>query len=191
MERYFSAGLADSTRRVYSTGRNRYITFCNQFGLTPTPASENVLCKFVSYLALNNISWTTMKVYLAVVRQCHISKGLGPLPTTEMAKLAQVLRGIRISQAIRTSGAEQKCLPITPELLRRIKAHWQSDGISYDRMMLWAAFTTCFFGFLWSGEVCSKSSLTFQPLEELRLGGHRPQPASRQAASQGLQNRPI
>ena len=95
VEQYFSAGIVPSTKRICESSRKGYKTFCIHFGTPPTPASEN-LCKFVSYLALNNLSSTTIKVYLAAVCQLHISQGPPPPLTAEMTKLAQVLQGIRI-----------------------------------------------------------------------------------------------
>ena len=135
------------------------------------PTSENLLCKFVTYLVLRNISSTTIKVYLAAVRQLHIQQGLPAPLTSEMARLAQVLRGIKITQAAAPPITTKKNnrLPITPDLLRKVKAQWQSEGVTQDKIMLWAAFVTCFFGFLRSGEVCAKSVHTFDPSAELSV----------------------
>ena len=44
-------------------------------------------------------------------------------------------------------------LPITPEILRRIRRVWQQDETSYDKIMLWGAVCACFFGFLRSSEI--------------------------------------
>ena len=138
MECYFLAGLAASTSRVYSAGINKYLFMCHELSIPPTPASEHLLCKFVTYLALNNISSSTIKVYLSRVRQLHIRESLPPLPTVAMPKLAQVLRGIKTSQAeTQPQLFRSQHLPITPEILRQIKA----------------AFLTCFFGFFHSGEI--------------------------------------
>ena len=170
MERYFSAGLAASTSRVYSAGINKYLFMCHELSILPTPASEHLLCKFVTYLALNNISSNTIKVYLSGVRQLHIQDGLPPPPTTAMPKLAQVLKGIKTSQAeTQPQSSWTQCLPITPEILCRIKAYWQQDPPSQDRIMLWAAFLTCFFGFFQSGEICTEKSESFDPSAELSV----------------------
>ena len=75
-----------------------------------------------------------------------------------MAKLAQVIRGIKITQASEPGARHNQHLPITPELLRDIKHNWQKQDITEDKIMLWAAFTTCFFGFLRSGELCCQNS---------------------------------
>ena len=143
---------------------------CHKLSVPPTPASEHLLCKFVTYLALNKISSNTIKVYLSGVRQLHIREGLPPPPTANMAKLAQVLRGIKISQAsTQPTSSRPPRLPITPEILRRIKVRWQQDPPSQDRIMLWAAFLTCFFGFFRSGEICAGHSESFDPSADLSV----------------------
>ena len=70
VERYFLAGLAASTSRVYSAGINKYLFMCHELSIPPTPASEHLLCKFVSYLALNNISSSTIKFTCPVYANC-------------------------------------------------------------------------------------------------------------------------
>ena len=45
--------------------------------------------------------------------------------------------------------ASRERLPISPEILRKIKAVWeQVQPVSHDRVMLWAACCLAFFGFL-------------------------------------------
>ena len=143
---------------------------CRRLAVHPTPTSEQLLCKFVTYLALNKISSNTIRVYLAGVRQLHIREGLPPPPTTAMARLAQVLRGIKSSQAkTELPSSRRQRLPITPQILRLVKTHWQQGPPSQDRIMLWAAFLTCFFGFFRSGEICTDRSNFFDPAGDLSV----------------------
>ena len=64
-----------------------------------------------------------------------------------------VLRGAKRERAKSRPGAKRVRLPITPEILRRIRRVWQQDETSYDKIMLWGAVCACFFGFLRSGEI--------------------------------------
>ena len=156
MEQYFSAGLAASTRKVYSTALNRYSKFCNQYSLCTTPASEVLLCRYVTHLALDHVSANSLKVYLSAIRQLHLQQGLPPPVLASMPRLHQVLRGMKISQARspKTPTTQRARQPITPPLLHDIRRFWSSYPPDQDKTMLWAAFTTCFFGFMRSGELC-------------------------------------
>ena len=140
---------------------------CRQLNTSPTPATEE-LCKFVAHLALNNITVSTIKVYLSGVHQLHVREGRPPPPTTGMARFMQVLRGIKISQAASNRPARQRS-PITPEILRQVKARWQQEPPFQNRIMLWAAFLTCFFGILRSGEICSNQADMFNPASDLSV----------------------
>ena len=85
-----------------------------------------------------------------------------------MLRLAQILRGIKIKKASEgDQGSRQPRLPITPKSLRKIKATWEKDHINKDKVMLWAAFTLCFFSFMRSGELCCTSSGTFDQSQDL------------------------
>ena len=55
VEQYFSQGLASATRKVYTAGIQKFIELCNQLHGTLSPTPKQLLCKFVSYLALNSI----------------------------------------------------------------------------------------------------------------------------------------
>ena len=98
VESYFSQGLAPSSQRVYATGIRQYTEFCQHFQLSQLPVMELHLCCFVTALANDNVSHSTIKVYLSGVRQLHLKEGYKPLETGPMARLQQVLKGIRKSK---------------------------------------------------------------------------------------------
>ena len=105
-------------------------------------------------LAKKGISHSSIKVYILATRQLQLWKGLPDPRVESMAKLAQVLRGVRVS----SSGSSKFIrLPITPKILSRIKETWEAEGLSSDRIMVWAAMLLCFFGFFRSGEICAPS----------------------------------
>ena len=62
---YFDAGLAQSATRTYAAGIKKYLTLYQELRITPTPTSEQLLCRFMSSLAESNTSHDTIKVYLA------------------------------------------------------------------------------------------------------------------------------
>lgn len=78
-----------------------------------------------------------------------------------MARLEQVLKGIKGVQA--KSAPKQTRLPITPELLSKMRQVWMAadGGSKWDHIMLWAACLLCFFGFLRSGEITVPSDTAF------------------------------
>ena len=59
-ERYFVKGLAESIQRAYKSAQKKYIAFCGEHKLTAVPASELVLCRYVSFLAKANLKYRTI-----------------------------------------------------------------------------------------------------------------------------------
>ena len=109
-------------------------------------------------------------MFLSGIHNFHIREGLLPPPTVTMHRLAQVLKGIKISQVeSQQQLSRAHYWPITPEILRRIKYHWKQHPPSQDRIMLWATFLTCFFHFFRLHEICSGHAESFDPSTELSV----------------------
>ena len=60
--------------------------------------------------------------------------------------------------------------PITVEILQEIQVLWAKQPKEGDRTMLWAAFTTCFFGFMRSGELCAHNAHSVDATSDLLVG---------------------
>ena len=134
----------------------------------PVPVTETVLLRFVAALAADGLTSSTIKCYLSGVRHLQLSCGLGDPKVGDMATLQHILRGIKSSQA--KSGARPRTrLPITPTILSRLRQVWERDRHDHNSIMLWAACTTCFFGFLRSGEITTPTTHTFDPAYHLTL----------------------
>jgi len=127
VEHYFSAGLTSSSLKTYQVGQKQYLSFCEEAQTPPLPVSETILCHFAAALASKNIAHSTIKVYLSATRQLQIEKGLPDPKMQNMAKLSQVLRGVRATQAGKSTTVR---LPITPQILERIKEAWERTGLN-------------------------------------------------------------
>ena len=66
-----------------------------------------------------------------------------------MSRLEYVIKGLK-RKARRVPRTK---LPITLPVMTELRRAWQSLPVSQDAVMLWAAASTCFFGFLRSAEV--------------------------------------
>jgi len=147
----FREGLASSTRSTYSAGQKRLCNFYRSLKHHPVPATEATLVLFVVFLAEKKIAYATIKVYLAAVRQLHVSKGLhGQFSLQLTTRLQQILRGIKKHQA--TNSPTRIKLPITIHIMQRIRYALLQEPPSYDNTMLWAACCMAFFGFMRVGE---------------------------------------
>ncbi len=164
----FSAGLATSTQRAYRTGSNRYLKFCRS---APFPASEHSLCLFVAHLFVAQL---TVKSYLAAVRHTQIALGLGNPRVEAMPRLEYVIRGAKKSSTKKATSR----LPITPTILRQLKAVWEKMTSQPDAVMLWAAACVCFFGFLRAGEIVAPSDTEYDESVHLSFGDIRVDDAS-------------
>ena len=168
VDSYFRSGLAPSTNRTYVSGIQQYVAICEQLHTEPTPTSEQLLCRFCTILANKGSSHSTIKVYLSAVRQLHVQRSQCMPTISAMPRLCQVLQGIKIVQAsTRGKAAQHQRLPVTPKILRRIKTAWENQGLDIDKIMLWAAFTICFFCFMRSGELGVSNDGTFDPSRDL------------------------
>ena len=159
---YIFQSIASSTRRTYSSGERHFIRFCLFHKLispqTPfLPTSESTLIHFVTHLS-NTVSYGTIKVYLAAVKNLHVEFGC-PLDFSSMPFLYKTLRGIKSSLGI----AKRARFPITISILHQIYAKLKPfQSLDTDSSMLWAAFTLAFFGFLRSSEFTYNGKFNIQ-----------------------------
>ena len=143
---YYQRGLAPSTQRTYQAGIYQYTTFCKLINHTAVPTLESTLLLFVAHLGQQGLTHTTIKVYLAAVRNLHIATGNHQAFYSQLTpRLQQVLKGIKKEQATRPAKVH---LPITLSIMRQIKAVILTQQWNYHTAMMWAACCVAFFGFL-------------------------------------------
>ena len=79
-----------------------------------------------------------------------------------MSILEYLFWGIKSLQAKQSTSPINPRLPITPAILRKLLVVWNQQPSNPYNIMLWAACTTCFFGFLRSGEITSPNFTSTQ-----------------------------
>ena len=144
--------------------------FCRSYEVTAFPTTEDRLCTFVAQLMEDGLQHSSIKGYLSAIRRLQIIKGLGDPFVASWTLLEYTLRGVKVRQARQGDTRSKKRLPITPEILRKLRKFWEKDRTNHDHIMLWAACCTCFFGFLRSGEVTVPSLKEYDPEGHLSEG---------------------
>ena len=154
--------------RSYSSSDRRYTEFCKQNRIQPYPSTEIILCQFVAYLGQQYLKHKTIKSYLSGIRFFHILRaGSNPF-LTDMPRLHYVLRGIKSEEAKDVRPSRQR-LPVTPEVLLKIRQVLLTHHSDFDYIMLWAGFLICFFGFLRSGEITIPNAAAYDPAVHLNF----------------------
>ena len=100
----------------------------------------------------------SIKGYLSAIRHLQRVKGMGDPFATAMPLLEYALRGVNVRQSRTMSTRGRRRLPITPDMLRKLKSVWERTGGDVNHIMLWAACCTCFYGFLRSEEATVPST---------------------------------
>ena len=130
----------------------------------PFPVTESTLSAFVAHLHSGGLAPGTMKGYLAAVHYFQIVQGLGDPRMGDMPQLEYVVKGMK-----KTTPPRSLCtrLPVTPEILTKLKAVWATHQDRREAAMPWAAACMCVFGFLQTEEVVTPSDSSFDSLTHL------------------------
>ena len=164
---YYLSGLSPSTRKAYQVGFQAYKTFCIYTNRQKIPTSEATLLLFVTYLADQSCSSSTIKVYLAAVRNAHVAQGEHVhFMKASTPRLQQVMKGIQREQATTTCHRIRK--PITISIMSQIQ-RILSRAPSHHNLMIWAACCTAYFAFLRCSEFTTPSQKAFDPNCHLTL----------------------
>lgn len=128
--------------------------------------SEETICYFVAHLGDKGLSHSTIQSYMAAVRDLQIEYGFPSPLFAKMPRLERIIKGLRRIRGQQGKAPRQK-RPITPAILRQMRAYWVGIGSDYKYTMLWATAVTCFFGFMRAGELVVPSAKDFDPKKHL------------------------
>lgn len=160
VEFYVNRGIAPSTARSYGSARKRYNNYCLQQGAVAIPTTEGLLCRFAAFLAKEGLAPTTIRGYLSAVAHWQLLSDRGDPGIHLMKRLGLVMRGIK-REAAKSSHRREKKLPITAEVMKKLKGAWAKGG-NPDAVMLWAAASLAFFAFLRAGELTIPTEKGFE-----------------------------
>ena len=153
--------VAQPTRQKYTSFYKTYREFAMRHTLQAFPLTESNLILFATYLSNMGKSHKGINMHLAALK--FFAQTLGFESIFESSpRLARLVRGIKRYQGQRFS--RQKRTPITPALLRKMGLNlFRSPMLYEDKVMLWAAMLTAFFGFLRISEYSSHFVRSYDP----------------------------
>ena len=155
---YLQMSIATSTQRNYAAAVRSFKDFCHHHSIQAFPPAEDTLMAYATHLASHS-SHSNIKVHLSAIKFSTIIQSMA-FPTSQ--KLYLLVRGIRRSQGRLHSLPPRS--PVTPLLLQKIYCNlFNSSRPHEDKLMLWAALTTAFFGFLRVSEYTSTHRTKFDP----------------------------
>ena len=130
-----------------------FYSFCSQTGLAPTfPINEDILIIFSVCMA-RSVQHSNIKNYLSAIKHYHSSLGY-ELNLSAFLRLQLILHGIKRSQGDNSKNRRPTTLYILNLFYHLLNVKYTSNK---DSLMVWAAMTLAFFGFLRIGELTCDS----------------------------------
>ena len=141
----------------------QFYSFCSQTGIAPSfPISEDILINFSVCMA-RSVQYSTIKNYLSARKCYHSSHGYA-LNLSAFLRLQLILRGIKRSQGVNSKARRPITLTILNLFYYLLNVNYTCNK---DSLMVWAAMTLAFFGFLRIGELTCDSH--FNPERHLTV----------------------
>jgi len=147
---YLWRGLAPSTSRNYDTPRSRFSLFCTLANYQHPnggcyPALATWLIEWLCSLA-GTVKVKTLKQYVTGIKSYQLDLGINTTAFSD-ARLERTIQGIK-----RDHNEPERWIrsPLTRPYLLRLLSHLPQSN--YDNIVLQAAFTLAFAGFLRVGE---------------------------------------
>lgn len=132
------------------------------------PLKPNQVLTFIAWMSKRGLAEKTINVYLSGIRQCHLTEGVD-LPILRTPVVNVVLEGKKHLDTIKKlDGDDSSRLPITPTLLKLLKAELQQGQLcAEDKRLAWAVATIAFNGGFRVHELLSQKVYSFDPRHTL------------------------
>ena len=136
------ASLADRTAKQYSSAAGQFLLFgVWVYGAEPfLPADDWTLCRYLVWQA-RTVAPENLSGYLSAIRNLHLNLGLRWTELRDRYRVQWLLKGLKRESALVT----KRKLPITPELLSRMRACPRLGWGDPRMKVVWAAFLLAFF----------------------------------------------
>lgn len=166
---YHSVALAPSTLHSYHVALRSYQLFCHHAGVRSFPLDEGILQRFVASHA-NRLSFV-IRHYKSLFEWSSVfftyATLTSPVRISSMVRLFYLLRAIRRVQGANFRRPQRN--PITVQHLHLICHRLQFlQYNNFQRLALWSAATTAFFGLLRCSEYTCQFPTSFNPSTDLR-----------------------
>lgn len=127
-----------------------FLTFCEDYELSPLPASTQTITRYAAFLARSKC-FSSVSQYLNIIRIIHVNFG-HPNPLEDKWQIKAILKGIKRVKSNAPSFNQK--MPLLPVHLLSI--HSKLDLSSTRHMQIWAAILCGFFGLLRVSNICGK-----------------------------------
>ena len=135
---YIRASRSDNTLRAYRSDWQQFVGWCNRRRLSPLPAAEATVCRYLAEQAEEN-KVATLARRVASISQAHQAAGL-PSPTQSLSVRA-TLKGIRRKK---TSLTTEKAPVLVADLRKMVDTLGDSLMGKRDRALLLVGFAGAF-----------------------------------------------
>ena len=151
--------LAESTRKNYNAGLKNFLDFCQRLDLVAFPLHQGNIILFATELS-KTVSVSSINIQLAAIKFTAQKYGYNS-EFGGFRRLYLLMRGIKKLHGRKFQ--KKKRLPITPNILLELYYHLFNSSRPYnDKLMLWAAMLTAFFGFLRISEYTATRAKSFE-----------------------------